>query len=242
MASRNLEYAFRLTSYESGEPAGYRQRLSPARARVAQQQSIKPQWGWQIRVLTNQWNALHSSDAGRFTLIYNNFVSKISFGIALTCSASQHVDASKTIYYKRGGDALWHLDTAVQLFFRERVYMFSDFTHEHTLGARSTITASRTSASMGWHRLGTPHAETDRLRSCWVMHERSKAPTCAIAREDINRASTLIVRVGAYSAPFSGTVHGPNRPEVLSSYCMRYGPRRSLTGCLLANCTRGNAR
>ena len=133
MARRKLEYGFRLTSWEHGEPA-QRGEFHQFVREYAINKGVSPHWGLADSCPDKSLERFTPERCGQVYTIYNNFfVANVSFWRRPDVQAFvKHVDASKTIYYKRWGDALWH-SVALQLFLpRERVHMFDDFAYEHT--------------------------------------------------------------------------------------------------------------
>ena len=134
MAERGLEYGFRLTSWEGGEPAP-KGELHAFVREYALAMGIRPRWGLQQSCADGDGLTQYTPErCGNLYTIYNNFfVAKVGWWRRPEVRAFlTHVDASKTIYYNRWGDALWH-SVALQLFMpRPHVHMFEDFTYEHT--------------------------------------------------------------------------------------------------------------
>ena len=219
MASRRLEYAFRLTSWEHGEPA-QRGELHKFVRDYALKGGIQPRWGLSHSCPDGQLESFTPDNCGQFYTIYNNFfVANVSFWRRPDVQAFvQHVDASKTIYYKRWGDAVWH-SVALQLFLpRDRVHMFEDFSYEHT-SRKIYYYRGKPTACFQWGglALGSGTHSREELGRARAL---SRIAMCSRARGDVNRCLVTRRSSSRLLGIFAGTVT-PEPPEVLHSYCFR---------------------
>jgi hypothetical protein len=223
MAERNLQYGFRLTSWEHGEPAN-RGDFHKFVREYALQRRIEPKWGLARSCPDRSLERFTPERCGQVYTIYNNFfVSKVSFWRRPDVRAFlTHVDASKTIYYNRWGDALWH-SVALQLFMpRAQVHMFDDFTYEHT-SRKIYFYRNKPTVCFQWGGIAIGKSETGEPPSPAVMG-RARALTsinmCSRARGDVNRCFFTPKASGQLLGVFAGTVT-PEDPDVLESYCRR---------------------
>jgi len=220
MAEHRMEYGFRLTSWEHGEPAQKGEFHKFVR-QYAQQHAIHPHWGLASSCPDGALERFTPERCGQLYTIYNNFfVANVSFWHRPDVQAFvRHVDASKTIYYHRWGDALWH-SVALQLFLpRERVHVFEDFAYEHT-SRKIYYYRGKPTVCFQWGGLALPNvAQQDP-----VVMGRARALTsinmCSRARGDVNRCFFTPRASGRLLGVFAGTVT-PERPDVLESYCRR---------------------
>jgi alpha 1,2-mannosyltransferase len=220
MAERGFEYGFRLTSWESGEPAQRGEFHSFVRE-YALKHRIQPQWGLAQSCPDGKMDRFTLDRCGSVYTIYNNFfISKVSFWRRPDVRAFlQHIDASKTIYYNRWGDANWH-SVALQLFLpRKRLHMFDDFTYEHT-SRKIYLYRGKPTVCFQWGgiALSAKHVPSN------VVLGRARALTsinmCSRARGDVNRCFFTPRSSGRLLGVFAGTVTA-EPPEVLRSYCLR---------------------
>ena len=223
MAERKLEYGFRLTSYEHGEPA-QRGDFHAFVRNYALQRGINPRWGLQQSCPDNDLRRFTPERCGQVYTIYNNFfVSNVSFWRRPDVRAFiSHIDASKTIYYNRWGDALWH-SVALMLFMpRERVHMFDDFTYEHT-SRKIHFYRNKPTVCFQWGGIAIAKTMDGKPPPPMVVG-RARALTsinmCSRSRGDVNRCFFAHKKSGVLLGVFAGTVT-PESPDVLSSYCNR---------------------
>lgn len=223
MAERQLQYGFRLTSWEHGEPAA-RGDFHKFVREYALNRGIMPQWGLANSCPDASLERFTPERCGQVYTIYNNFfVSAVSFWRRPDVRAFlEHVDASKTIYYNRWGDALWH-SVALQLFMpRSQVHMFDDFTYEHT-SRKIYFYRSKPTVCFQWGGIAIAKPIDGKPTSA-VVAGRARALTsinmCSRARGDINRCFFTPKTSGRLLGVFAGTVT-PEGPDVLESYCKR---------------------
>ena len=236
MAERRLDYGFRLTSWEHGEPAK-RGEFHKFVRDYALQRGIKPYWGLADSCPDDRLENFTPERCGQLYTIYNNFfVSNVSFWRRPDVQAFvKHIDASKTIYYNRWGDALWH-SVAVQLFLpRERVHMFDDFAYEHT-SRKIYFYRGKPVVCFQWGGIALPNVEQQLPAVMGRARALASINMCSRARGDINRCLLLRNSTGRLMGVFTGTVT-PEPPEVLESYCRRLRAEKEPDVNALANCS-----
>ena len=220
MARRKLEYGFRLTSWEHGEPA-QRGEFHQFVREYAINKGVSPHWGLADSCPDKSLERFTPERCGQVYTIYNNFfVANVSFWRRPDVQAFvKHVDASKTIYYKRWGDALWH-SVALQLFLpRERVHMFDDFAYEHT-SRKIYFYRGKPVVCFQWGGIALPNVPKQDLTVIGRARALTAINMCSRSRGDINRCNWAPKASGRLLGVFTGTVT-PEAPEVLQSYCRR---------------------
>lgn len=237
MAERRLDYAFRLTSWEHGEPA-QRGDFHKFVKEYALSNLITPQWGLASSCPDGRLESFSAGQCGQVYTIYNNFfVANVSFWRRADVQAFvKHVDASKTIYYNRWGDALWH-SVALQLFLpRERLHMFDDFAYEHT-SRKIYFYRGKPVVCFQWGGIALPNTETQLPSVMGRTRALTSINMCSRSRGDVNRCFFTTRKTGRLLGVFAGTVT-PEEPEVLHGYCRRL--RAHWESEPNANCTLGD--
>ena len=134
MRQQELDYAFRLSSWEAGSP-GWHTFVQ----RYLVSQGVRPTWLLNTCV-NKSANEFSTRNCGPLYGFYNNwFATRVAFWRRPDVTMFlQHVDMSHTIYTKRWGDLLWQ-SAAVQIFMQpSRVRMLRSFAYEHATFGRSS--------------------------------------------------------------------------------------------------------
>lgn len=225
MAARKIEYGFRLTSWESGDPAPKGQFHAFVRT-FAIDRKISPRWGLSQACPDGRIDRFMADRCGQLYTIYNNFfVANVSFWRSPAVQDFvRHVDASRTIYNNRWGDALWH-SVALQLFMpREQLWMFDDFAYEHT-SRKIYLYRGRPVVCFQWGGVALPATVVPSAAAMGRARALAGINMCQRARGDLNRC--FLTREGDQRllGVFAGTVT-PEPPEVLASFCLRLKAER----------------